>query len=124
MDRMAGELETVPDGTWSEVFGMESGAAGPPPMVDFRGHDGTHFAIPYARLHAVTYDGVREIVLEYDHYRVTIRGRNLTPLYHGFVRNRVDYVREERFDDRTEAEPFVDAIRVRLIPEPAPLEPE
>lgn len=121
---MAGELETAPDGTWSEVFGTEAMGASPPPMVDFRGHDGTRFAIPYTRLHAVTYDGLREIVLEYDHYRVTIQGRNLTPLYHGLVRQQVEYVREERYDDRSEAEPFVDAIRVRLIPEPAPLEPE
>ena len=46
-----------------------------PPMVDFRGHNGNSFALPYKQLMAMVFNPVTGIRLEFREHNIVIRGR-------------------------------------------------
>jgi hypothetical protein len=84
-----------------------------PPMLDFRGHNGTSFALAYAQLHAVAHDPVQGVRLEFPHHTIRVRGRNLRPLYDRLLRHEVTFIQEEDFDAAPESATFVDEITVQ-----------
>ena len=89
------------------VYGAEQARR---PMIDFRGHEGTCFGLPYESLNSISYDPAEGIVLEFKQHRVLIKGRNLESLREDLLQHRVSYVREDRFDHAPEAECFVESI--------------
>jgi len=82
-------------------------------MLDLRGHDGTSFALPYARLSTVAFNPVDGITLEFGVHRVHIRGRNLRPLFNRLLTHQVTFVQEGDLDVRSEWATFVNSITVR-----------
>ena len=90
-----------------------------PPMLDFRGHDGTTFALPYRLLRSIAFHVADSMVLDFGEHRVTVRGRNLRPVHEALLEHRVRYLREERFDDAPESAPFIDAITVEDVNAPS-----
>ncbi len=86
-----------------------------PPMVDFRGHNGNSFALPYEQLMAMAFHPMTGIRLEFREHNIVIRGRNLRPLYDHFLQHRVIFVLEEDFDAATESATFIDSIIVERI---------
>lgn len=89
-----------------------------PPMVEFRGHDGRSLAVPYSRLLSIDLRPDLGVSLRFPEHHVTVRGRNLRPLYEALLRHRVTYVQEGDLDTVSEDDPFVDRIVV------APQEPD
>ena len=87
----------------------------PPPMVDFRGHHGNSFALPYEQLRAMAFHPATGIRLEFREHNIVIRGRNLRPLFDRFLQHRVIFVLEEDFDAAPESATFVDSISVERI---------
>ena len=96
----------------TEPFGVARGEDACPPMVDFRGHNGVAVALPYTELLSLAYHPTDGITMEFREHHITIRGRNLRPLYDLLVDHRVTYVQEDDFDDAPETATFVDAIMV------------
>ena len=86
-----------------------------PPMVDFRGHNGNSFALPYKQLMAMAFHPATGIRLEFPEHNIVIRGRNLRPLFEHFLQQRVIFVLEEDFDAAPESATFVDSISVERI---------
>jgi hypothetical protein len=86
-----------------------------PPMVDFRGHNGNSFALPYKQLMAMAFHPTTGIRLEFREHTIVIRGRNLRPLFDHFLQHRVIFVLEEDFDATPESSTFVDSISVERI---------
>ena len=86
-----------------------------PPMVDFRGHNGNSFALPYNQLMAMAFHLTTGIRLEFREHTIVIRGRNLRPLYDHFLQHRVIFVLEEDLDTAPESATFIDSIDVERI---------
>ena len=86
-----------------------------PPMVDFRGHNGNSFALPYKQLMAMAFHPMTGIRLEFREHNIVIRGRNLRPLYDHFLQHRVIFAVEEDFDAAPESATFIDSISVERI---------
>ena len=111
MDRL-----TVPDpATLMRPYDVVEPPAERPAMVDFRGHNGNSFALPYDKLMAMAYHPTSGIRLEFPEHNIVIRGRNLRPLYDHFLNQRVTYVLEEDFDAAPESATFIDSISVDRI---------
>ncbi len=85
-------------------------------MIDFRGTDGTCYALAYGDLLSVTLASSQLIVLEFRDHRVQVRGRNLMPVYRGLVMHRVTFLREDDFDSQPESETFIDELTISRIP--------
>jgi hypothetical protein len=86
-----------------------------PPMIDFRGHNGNSFALPYDNLMAMAFHPISGIRLEFPEHNIVIRGRNLRPLYDHMLQHRVVYVAEDDFDAAPETATFIDSINVDRI---------
>lgn len=86
------------------------------PMIDFRGADGTCYALAYADLLSVILTSSQMIVMEFRDHRVLVRGRNLTPVYRGLVAHRIAFLREDDFDVSPESETFVDSLTITREP--------
>jgi hypothetical protein len=86
-------------------------------MLDPRGHNGTSFALPYSSLVAVGFDPSAGITLEFASHKVSVRGRNLRPVYDCLLAHRVTFIQEEDFDVMPESATCVDAIVVERLPE-------
>lgn len=86
-----------------------------PPMIDFRGHNGNSFALPYRHLTAMAFHPASGIRLEFREHNIVIRGRNLRPLYDHLLEHRVIYVLEDDFDAAPESDTFIDSISVERI---------
>ena len=95
-----------------EPFGVIEPESSPPPMLDFRGHDGTSFALPYRDLSAIAFHPAEGITMEFREHRIVIRGRNLRPAYDYLLRNRITFLQEDDFDAASESDTFIDSIRV------------
>ena len=50
--------------------GNDSGSA----MIDFRGHNGTSFALPYQQLVTIAFHPSDGITMEFQEHRIAIRG--------------------------------------------------
>lgn len=96
------------------------GDAAPPPMVEFRGHDGRSLAVPYSRLLSIDYRPDVGLFLEFPDHQISVRGRNLRPLYDALLSHRVSFVQEGDLDVVSEAAPFID----RIVIGPVQLEVE
>ena len=83
------------------------------PMVDFRGHNGTSFGLPYVQLRNIAFDPLEGISLDFLDHRIRIHGRNLRPLYTRLLGHQVTFVQEGDLDVLSESETFVDKITVR-----------
>ena len=100
------------EGPVAEPFGVvDAGSA--VPMLEFRGNNGTAFALPYRQLESLAFDAVREIVLQFDEHRIEVTGRNLRPLFDRLLRQEVTFIGESDLDYRSESATFVDRIKAR-----------
>lgn len=100
-----------------EPFGLAGEGEAPLPMLDFRGHNGTSFALPYSQLQSIAYDPMEGVSLEFREHKIRLHGRNLRPLYDHLLLHRVTFVQEEDFDATPETETFIDRIIVERMPE-------
>ncbi len=85
-------------------------------MLDVR-LDGEAFALPYAHLSLIKYEGERALTLSFSTHLVKIEGERLRPIYEALLDHSVRYVvvAEPRQRDHTSSsEPFITAID--LIP--------
>ncbi len=99
-----------PDGSDGESF-----KAGPQAVstLDLRFQDGRRLALPYSTIAATSFDPQVGIQLEHITYRVTIKGRNLAPLYHQLARRMVlTIVEQGDFEEGDETGTAVSAITV------------
>lgn len=95
-----------------QPFGLAAPDSDTAPMVDFRGHDGTSFALPYRDLRAIVLPRSDRITLEFADHQVVVRGRNLRPVYDHLVGHRVTFLQEDDFDHASESETFIESIVV------------
>ena len=100
-----------------QPYGLADDGRAPLPMLDFRGHNGTSFALPYAQLQAIAYDPTDGIFLEFREHKIRLHGRNLRPLYDHLLAHRVTFVQEEDFDATPETATFIDRIVVERAAE-------
>lgn len=63
-------------------------------MLEFRFLSGNAKALAYSYLIGIDFDPSAGIVLDFSQYRVTVRGRNLGPLFENLAAQRVAFVRE------------------------------
>ena len=96
-------------------YGVARGSDSGPAMLDFRGHNGTSFALPYQQLVTVAFQPSDGITLEFREHRIVVRGRNLWPVYDHLLHHRITYLREDDFDAASEEATFVDSIIVERI---------
>lgn len=80
--------------------------------IDFRGTDGTHYALPYRDLRSVEMTSEQMIVMWFAHYKVVVRGRNLRPVYHQIINEQVTHLEESDVDWAPETESFVDRLTI------------
>ncbi len=90
-----------------------------PAMLDFRGSNGTSFALPYQQLHAIAFDPVAGIRMEFQEHKIVVRGRNLRPVYDHLLSHRVTFLQEQDFDAAPESATFIDSINVERLVETA-----
>jgi hypothetical protein len=81
-------------------------------MIDFRGSDGTCYALAYSELLSVALTSPQCIVLEFKHHKVAVRGRNLLTVYRGLVTQTIAYLREQDLDVAPESETFIDSLTI------------
>ena len=84
-----------------------------PSMLDFRGHRGNSFALPYRDLLSIAHYPTTNITIEFQRHVVVVRGRNLHPVYEALMRHDVLFIQEDTFDHARENETFVDSITVK-----------
>ncbi len=84
-------------------------------MVDFWGADGVRYALAYSDLHSVILPSTTTIQLRFREHEVTVRGRNLAPVYQDLVAHRVTAVREDDFDVVAETDTFVESVTIEPI---------
>lgn len=70
-------------------------------MLVLRKKDGNCKALGYSYLVGIDFDPSEHVVLEFTGHKVTIRGRNLLPLFKGLVAHKIGLVQE--VDERTDA---------------------
>ena len=100
-----------------QPFGLAAEGEAPLPMLDFRGHNGTSFALPYSQLQAIAYDPTEGVSLEFREHKIRLHGRNLRPLYDHLLLHQVAFVQEEDFDATPETDTFIDRIIVERVAE-------
>jgi hypothetical protein len=93
-------------------FGKLGGPDALAPMIDFRGADGTCYALAYSELLSVALTSPGCIVMEFRKHKVVVRGRNLTAVYRGLVGQTVAYLQEDDFDLAPESEVFIDSLAI------------
>jgi hypothetical protein len=86
-------------------------------MVEFRFLGGNAKALAYSYLIGIDFDPSVGVVLDFSQYRVTLRGRNLRPVFENLAAHRVAFVREsdplQAEATAAEGETVVTAIEVR-----------
>lgn len=86
-------------------------------MVEFRFLGGNAKALAYSYLIGIDFDPSAGVVLDFSQYRVTLRGRNLRPVFENLAAHRVAFVREsdalQAAATAAEGETVVTAIEVR-----------
>ena len=85
----------------------------PSGWIDFRGSDGTHYALPYRDLRSVEMASELSIVLWFHDFKVVVRGRNLRPVYQRIIREEVTHLEESDVDWSPESESFVDRLTIQ-----------
>ena len=96
-------------------LGFKSDAAASPRMIDFVAKNGDHTALPYGYLVSARLIGGEKVELEFTEKKVTIRGRNLAPLYQHIlaqVAARIDESDTGFDDDRQQS--FVETIAIEV----------
>jgi hypothetical protein len=101
-------MSETDDRFFGHIDGPESRAA----MIDFRGTDGTCYALAYTELLSVVLTSPQCIVLEFRKHKVVVRGRNLMPVYRGLVAQKITYLREDDIDVSPESETFIDSMAI------------
>lgn len=83
--------------------------------VQLRGGD--RYGFPYAYKTAMAFRRSGELVLYFTTHTVTIRGRNLSSLYHGLLQHRIQTILEHPsdFDDLPEKDTVVRSIVVNEL---------
>ncbi len=81
-------------------------------MIDFRGSDGTCYALAYSELLSVALTSPQCIVLQFRRHRVEVRGRNLAAVYDGLVSHTIACLREQDIDVAPESETFIDSLTI------------
>ena len=81
-------------------------------MIDFRGSDGTCYALAYGELLSVALTSPQCIVLQFRKHRVEVRGRNLAAVYAGLVSQTIAYLQEQDIDTAPESETFIDSLTI------------
>jgi hypothetical protein len=81
-------------------------------MIDFRGTDGTCYALAYAELVSVALTSPQSILLEFRNHRVVVRGRNPMPVYRGLVAQSITFLREDDFDVSPKSDTFIDSLTI------------
>ena len=100
-------------------YGVARGGDVGPAVLDFRGHNGTSFAVPYEQLVTIAFHPSEGITLEFQEHRIVVRGRNLRPVYDHLLHHRITFLREEEFDATPETDTFVDGLIVERLYEEA-----
>src|SRR5262249_55465348 len=90
------------------------GAPGQSPMLDIRLKTGAHFALPYAYLTSIEFNGAGEIKLDFTTHHVLIQGGNLSVVYTGLLFQNVEFVQESAppASDIRADKPFIDAVEI------------
>lgn len=91
---------------------VERATDGVSKWIDFHGADGISFALPYRDLQWVEMSSPEAIILVFRNHRVTVRGRNLRPVYHAVLVERLARLREDDEDWVSEAETFISQVVV------------
>jgi hypothetical protein len=91
---------------------VEQATDGVARWIDFHGADGISFALPYRDLQSVELPSSEIIILSFRNHRVTVRGRNLTPVHDAVLAERLARLREDDEDWVSEAETFVSEVVV------------
>ncbi len=81
--------------------------------IDFRGSDGTHYALPYRDLRSVEMTSEQSIVMWFHDYKVVVQGRNLRPVYHQIIGEQVTHLEESDVDWAPESESVVDRLTIQ-----------
>jgi hypothetical protein len=86
-------------------------------MLDIRLKTGGHFALPYAYLIAIHFDGAAEIKLSFTSHHVLIHGGNLDALYTGLLVQAVEFIQETAppLGDRPADKLFIDGLEVKEL---------
>ena len=82
--------------------------------LDFRLKTGDSENFPYSYLVRMRFDKSGIITLKFSDTKVTITGRNLLGLYDALGAHKVTWIQEgdDRYDERSESEPFISAIKI------------
>ena len=100
-----------------ESYGVVADGHSTVPMLDFRGHNGTSFALPYRQIRSISLHPDEGISLEFTDHKIQVHGRNLRPLYGLLLAHQVTFVQEGDLDVLSESATFVDKIRVTRVGE-------
>lgn len=82
--------------------------------LDFRFKTGDSENFPYSYLVRMRFDKSGIITLKFSDTKVTITGRNLLGLYDALSVHKVRWIQEgdDRYNERSESEPFISAIKI------------
>ena len=85
--------------------------------IDVRLRTGDAWAFPYSYMMALRLNADGEILVFFSSHRMTIRGRNLRPLYDLLLQRQVAWIHEssERYDEGDESETFLRAIEIEEL---------
>ena len=83
--------------------------------IDFKGSDGTHYALPYRELLVIEMPSSQEIILRFSRKRVVVRGRNLEPVYERLLEQRVVSLAEEDVDWASESETAISKLSIERV---------
>jgi hypothetical protein len=88
-------------------------------MLDIRLITSDRVALPYSYLVSIEYEKTTGLMLSFTSHQVLIKGRNLDPLYEGFLSQRVEYIQanDEMHDTGPDAITFISAIEVDTMTE-------
>ena len=86
--------------------------------IDFRGSDGTRYALPYRDLRSVEMSSDQRIVMRFFQYQVVVVGRNLGPVYDAILEERVEHLEESDVDWAPESATFVDRLTIERLTDP------
>lgn len=84
-------------------------------MLDVRTLGGVRLAVAYSYLNSIFFDASGEIVLSFGSHNITVRGRNLAPLYEKLLSHSVRYIHQENPDlekDVSSGDTFIAAIDI------------
>lgn len=77
-----------------QAYSVLSANQGHELMLDVRLKTGDRVALPYSYLSRIEFDPSAALLLDFTATRLTIRGRNLGPLYNGLLMHKVTWIQE------------------------------